>query len=122
MDGASRTPASSTSSTRRSTSSPVTWSRSVSTVVGTTSTAGTCSAAVTPAEERRRAAVPKFLSLFSYSEGSLAAMIDSPADREPQVRAVLESVGAELEVFYWMFGAHDGLAIIEAPDSLTMAG
>jgi uncharacterized protein with GYD domain len=66
--------------------------------------------------------VPKFLSLFSYSEGSLAAMIDSPADREPQVRAVLESVGAELEVFYWMFGAHDGLAIVEAPDSLTMAG
>jgi hypothetical protein len=66
--------------------------------------------------------VPKFLSLVSYSGGSLAAMIDSPADREPQVRAVLESVGAELEVFYWMFGAHDGLAIIEAPDSLTMAG
>ena len=66
--------------------------------------------------------MPKFLSLFSYSEESLATMIDSPADREPQVRAVLESVGAELEVFYWMFGAHDGLAIIEAPDSLTMAG
>jgi uncharacterized protein with GYD domain len=38
------------------------------------------------------------------------------------VRAVLESVGAKLEVFYWMFGAHDGVAIVEAPDSLTMAG
>jgi uncharacterized protein with GYD domain len=66
--------------------------------------------------------MPKFLSLFSYSEESLAAMIDSPGDREPQVRRVLESVGAELEVFYWMFGTYDGLAVIEAPDSLTMAG
>src|SRR5512133_3837853 len=109
MAVASRTRASSTSSTRPSTSSLVMWSRSVSTAGGTTSTAGTCSAAATRADARRGAAVPTFLSLFSYSEGSLAAMIDSPADREPQVRAVLESVGAELEVFYWMFGTHDGL-------------
>lgn len=65
--------------------------------------------------------MPKFLSLFSYSEGSLAAMIDNPTDREPEVRAVLEAVGARLEVFYWMFGAHDGVAIVVAPDSLTMA-
>jgi uncharacterized protein with GYD domain len=66
--------------------------------------------------------VPKFLSLFSYSERSLAAMIDHPTDREPEVRAVLEAVGARLEVFYWMFGAHDGVAVVDAPDSLTMAG
>jgi uncharacterized protein with GYD domain len=66
--------------------------------------------------------MPKYLSLFSYSEESLAAMIENPADREPAVRAVLESVGARLEDFYWMFGPHDGIAVIEAPDSLTMAG
>jgi hypothetical protein len=35
--------------------------------------------------------VPKSLSLFSCSEGSLAAMIDHPTDREPEVRAVLEA-------------------------------
>jgi uncharacterized protein with GYD domain len=66
--------------------------------------------------------MPKYLALFSYSEESLAAMIENPADREPAVRAVLDSVGARLEVFYWMFGKHDGLAVVEAPDSLTMAG
>ena len=27
-----------------------------------------------------------------------------------------------LETMYWMFGVHDGIAIVEAPDSLTMAG
>ena len=66
--------------------------------------------------------MPKYLALFTYSGDAKAAMIESPAEREPAVRAVLESVGARLEVMYWMFGKHDGIAIVEAPDSLTMAG
>jgi uncharacterized protein with GYD domain len=66
--------------------------------------------------------MPKYLALFSYADDAMAAMIENPADREPAVRTVLESVGARLETFYWMFGSHDGIAIVEAPDSLTMAG
>jgi uncharacterized protein with GYD domain len=67
--------------------------------------------------------MPKYLALFSYSEESMAAMIENPApEREPAIRAVLESVGARLETFYWMFGEHDGIAVVEAPDSVTMAG
>ena len=66
--------------------------------------------------------MPKYLALFSYSDEAMAAMIDDPADREAPVRRVLESVGARLESFYWMFGAHDGIAVVEAPDSVTMAG
>jgi uncharacterized protein with GYD domain len=66
--------------------------------------------------------MPTYLALFSYSDEAMAAMIESPAEREPAVRSVLESVGARLEALYWMFGAHDGIAIVEAPDSLTMAG
>ena len=66
--------------------------------------------------------MPKYLSLFSYSHSAMAAMIDNPADRETAVRRVVESVGARLETMYWMFGAHDGVGIVEAPDSLTMAG
>ena len=66
--------------------------------------------------------MPRYLALFSYSHTAMAAMIDNPADRETAVRRVVESVGAQLETLYWMFGAHDGIAIVEAPDSLTMAG
>jgi uncharacterized protein with GYD domain len=66
--------------------------------------------------------MPKYLALFSYSDASMAAMIENPADRGTAVERVLESVGARLEAMYWMFGAHDGVAIVEAPDSLTMAG
>jgi uncharacterized protein with GYD domain len=65
--------------------------------------------------------MPKYLALFSYSDAAMAAMIENPADREPAVQQVLESVGARLETMYWMFGAHDGIAVVEAPDSLTMA-
>jgi uncharacterized protein with GYD domain len=67
-------------------------------------------------------AMPKYLALFSYSDASMAAMIENPADRGTAVERVLESVGARLETMYWMFGAHDGIAVVEAPDSLTMAG
>jgi uncharacterized protein with GYD domain len=66
--------------------------------------------------------MPKYLALFSYSHEAMAAMIENPAERETAVRAVLESVGGRLEALYWMFGTHDGIAIVDAPDSLTMAG
>jgi uncharacterized protein with GYD domain len=66
--------------------------------------------------------MPRYLALFSYSDAAMAAMIENPEDREDAVRRVMESVGGRLETIYWMFGAHDGLAIVEAPDSVTMAG
>jgi uncharacterized protein with GYD domain len=67
--------------------------------------------------------MPKYLALFSYSAEAKAAMIETPAaEREAAVVAVLDSVGGHLEALYWMFGVHDGLAIVDAPDSLTMAG
>jgi len=66
--------------------------------------------------------MPKYLALFSYSDRAMADMIEHPVDREPAVRRVLESVGARLESFYWMFGDHDGVAVVDAPDSVTMAG
>jgi uncharacterized protein with GYD domain len=72
-----------------------------------------------PKEER----VPTYLAMFKYSGDAMAAMIEHPtADRESAVRAVIESVGGSLESLYWMFGPHDGICIVQAPDSVTMAG
>ena len=34
---------------------------------------------------------------------------------------MLDSVGARLECLYWMFGSHDGITIVDTPDSVTMA-
>ena len=66
--------------------------------------------------------MPRYLALFSYSDEAMASMIEAPSDREPAVRAVVESVGGRLEALYWMFGPHDGIAIVDVPDSVTMAG
>jgi uncharacterized protein with GYD domain len=67
--------------------------------------------------------MPTYVAMFKYSGDAMAAMIEHPAaDREAAVRAVVESVGGSLESLYWMFGPHDGIAIVHAPDSVTMAG
>jgi uncharacterized protein with GYD domain len=63
----------------------------------------------------------KYLAMFSYSDEAMAAMVEHPTDREGAVRTLLDHVGARLESFYWMFGAADGIAVVEAPDSVTMA-
>ena len=66
--------------------------------------------------------MPKYLALFSYSHDAMAAMIENPADRETAVKRIMESVGGRMESLYWMFGSHDGICILDAPDSVTMAG
>jgi uncharacterized protein with GYD domain len=67
--------------------------------------------------------MPKYLALFSYAADAKAAMIEHPeADREAAVKAVLEACGGHLESMYWMFGKHDGVAVLDVPDSVTMAG
>jgi uncharacterized protein with GYD domain len=66
--------------------------------------------------------MPTYVAMFKYSADAMAAMIEHPAaDRESAVKAVIESVGGSLESLYWMFGPHDGIVIVHAPDSVTMA-
>jgi uncharacterized protein with GYD domain len=48
-------------------------------------------------------------------------MINNPGDRTAAVRRLADSVGGSLESVYWMFGAHDGIAIVDVPDSIRAA-
>jgi uncharacterized protein with GYD domain len=63
----------------------------------------------------------KFAVFFSYSSDAWARLIDSPGDRGAAVEQMLGSVGGSLESIYWMFGTHDGIAIIDVPDSVSVA-
>lgn len=63
----------------------------------------------------------KYASFFSYSSETWARMIDAPGDRAAAIRQMLGSVGGSLEAIYWMFGAYDGIAILDVPDSLSAA-
>ena len=65
--------------------------------------------------------MPKYASFFSYTSESWAQMISAPGDRTAALRQVLEPLGGSLEAVYWMFGAHDGIVIIDVPDSVSAA-
>jgi uncharacterized protein with GYD domain len=63
--------------------------------------------------------VPKYIVIFTYSNGTWARMIESPGDRTAAVQRTLESLGGSLECLYWEVGTHDGYAIVELADSTS---
>lgn len=65
--------------------------------------------------------MPLYLSKFSYTPETLARLIRNPEDRRPAARSYIESVGGKLHGFWYAFGAHDGYALWEAPDNVSMA-
>jgi uncharacterized protein with GYD domain len=64
----------------------------------------------------------KYICLFSYTSDSAARMIDQPGDRAAAVAKLTEAMGGTLECFYWMVGPHDGVAIVDVPDTAAVVG
>ena len=65
--------------------------------------------------------MPRFITFFSYTGEAAKAMIDRPSDRSAAAKALVESLGGDLEAFYWMQGKHDGLLIANLPDGVAAA-
>jgi uncharacterized protein with GYD domain len=65
--------------------------------------------------------MPQYAIFFTYSSDTWARMIKSPGDRTAAVRQLADSVGGSIESLYWMFGAHDGIAVADVPDSVSAA-
>ena len=63
----------------------------------------------------------KYAIFFTYSSDAWARMINNPGDRTAAVRQLTDSVGGSLESAYWMFGTHDGIVIVDVPDSVRAA-
>ena len=63
----------------------------------------------------------KYVSFFSYTAETWGKMIEHPGDRTAAIRATVEAAGGTMESLYWMTGAHDGMLILDAPDSTTAA-
>ena len=62
-----------------------------------------------------------YLSSFSYTPESWSRLIGNPEDRRKAVASYIESVGGKLQGFWYAFGTHDGYALLEAPDNVSMA-
>jgi uncharacterized protein with GYD domain len=66
--------------------------------------------------------MPKFLVQGSYtSEGVKGVLKEGGTARKTAVAAATKALGGKLEAFYFAFGAHDVVGIVDVPDNVTAA-
>ncbi len=63
----------------------------------------------------------RYVTFFSYTGEAWERMIKKPGNRANAARQLIEEVGGEMEAFYWMLGAWDGLVIYHVPDVASAA-
>ena len=63
----------------------------------------------------------KYLALFNFTSEAIRRFVADPSDRAAVVRGLVDSVGGNLECYYWVFGQYDGMAVFEMPDAHTTA-
>lgn len=65
--------------------------------------------------------MPKYAVFFTFKGETVKALMDKPGDRSAIVSKLCESAGGRLDAYYLMFGASDGFAVIDVPDSKAAA-
>ena len=66
--------------------------------------------------------MPKYLIQGSYTaEGVKGVLKEGGSSRKTAVAAATKALGGKVEAFYFAFGAHDVVAILDAPDQVTAA-
>ncbi len=65
--------------------------------------------------------MPLYLSKFSYTPETWGRLIGNPEDRRTAAQSYIESVGGQLQGFWYAFGEHDAYTLWEAPDNVSMA-
>ncbi len=60
-----------------------------------------------------------YLVEAKYSDQAWAAMAQSPQDRSELLRPVVESLGGKIDSFWFSFGDHDAVVVLELPDNVS---
>lgn len=63
--------------------------------------------------------MPSYLVQVSYSAEAVAAMIKRPQNRIEAVRKPIEKLGGSVVGFWFTFGDHDVVGVIEMPDNVS---
>jgi uncharacterized protein with GYD domain len=64
----------------------------------------------------------KYLLTASYTaDGVKGLMKDGGSKRQQAAEAAVKSVGGRMEAFYFAFGQHDAIVLIDAPDNASVA-
>ena len=62
-----------------------------------------------------------YLVQASYTNQGIGELVKHPQNRAASVRPIVERLGGKIESFYFAFGEHDAVIIVEMPDNVTMA-
>jgi uncharacterized protein with GYD domain len=66
--------------------------------------------------------MPKYLIQASYTTEGIHGLVgDSASGRRADVQAAVKAVGGSVEAFYYAFGDHDVIIILDLPDNITAA-
>jgi uncharacterized protein with GYD domain len=65
--------------------------------------------------------MPHYLTEISYTPQAWEALMKNPQDRIDIVRKPIEKLGGKMETFYFAFGGHDVVGILEMPDNISAA-
>ena len=64
----------------------------------------------------------KYLITASYTaDGVKGLMKDGGSKRRQAAEAAVKSVGGRMEAFYFAFGEHDAIVLVDAPDNASVA-
>ena len=65
--------------------------------------------------------MPFYLYQWAYKDPAIQAMLETPQDRPAELRKAVQAFGGSLRQFFFAFGEHDGIAIVEFPDNESCA-
>lgn len=65
--------------------------------------------------------MPLYMYQAAYTSDAWKTQIENPQNRLEQVRPAVEAVGGRIVNLYYAFGEYDVVAIIEAPDNVSMS-
>jgi len=65
--------------------------------------------------------MPYYLLQVKYTPEAWAAQLKNPQDPRERIRPLVEGVGVRVEALYYAFGDYDVIALVEAPDNVSVA-
>ena len=65
--------------------------------------------------------MPYFLFQWKYKDEAVKAMVETVQDRRAELGKAVEAFGGRVHQFFFAFGDHDGLSIVEFPDNESCA-
>jgi uncharacterized protein with GYD domain len=65
--------------------------------------------------------MPLYMYQATYTSDAWKTQLENPQNRLEQVRPAVEAIGGRIVGLYYAFGEYDVVAIIEAPDNVSMS-